>query len=1049
MKRIIAMLLVAVMVLSLVACDLGALGGAVSSSQKEEEKEYVKVTFKAFEPGAVIIGASILNVEKGSDLDWTRVPEASLQGCEFIGWAYDINGDRMLDIVSDEFNSDTVLVAIFAPITDGDSSQSQPNGETAGSDGISDDSGDTVDSSTNESDVVDTDESGVDSDVVDTSTSDSDAVDTDESDVDSDAVDTDESDIDSDVVDSSTNESGAVDTDESTTDSSDTDDSGNIDPEEMVCVDFRPGSSKAVVEGDKTLTIAKGSKLTIEMAPTVTLEGYTFKGWSFIPVDPDFWDGAEITVNFDLIFYAVWEKNPDDTTDSSEPTADSKPDDDIKDEIEKVTIKFALRGGVIIDGEIEVEIVKGSYLNPYMAPEVEKAGYVFKGWAYDRSGNEPWYEDDPFEDDTTLYAQWEEKSADDTTDSSTTDSSVVTPPATDDDVIANPVIIEYNTGTGYFEDDSNYEITIEYNTRFTKHPTPIHDNLAMLFVGWYTDSACTKPVSNSTKYTNDVTMLYAKWQERTQCVDGSYDHRFSSWDNYSAATCTQAGVDVRYCMDCNWEEKKAVEAALGHKFGPWQESFMAKERICQRLGCNETETLAYENVTVKVLGKNPSNNISGNTEAFYNVPFTNLINGNWSEGYGQMVCPRGTGDAYVIFELEKATSLDRIYFRGVGNRAITILVQYEEDNDYTILGLVGGADNIEDTPFVEPNTSKKVVRVKFLEENPPQATSYWYEIAFAKLPGDDTVEDDTVVEDKPTDGKITISYDVGVGYFENIDDYEKVIDYGARFPIHPIPVSDDPAMRFEGWYYDEAFTNPVIMSMKYTQSFTLYARWIEQVECLDGSYDHEYSAWEEYTVPTCIAPGVVERYCMVCNFEERKVGDPALGHKFGQWTEAFMAKERTCQRLGCGEKEVMQFSNITTFLLGNNPADQIDANQEAFYSVPFTNLINNRWDEGHGAFISPRGTGLAYIQFNFVEATAIDRVYFNGSGVTSINTYVLYEGDDEFTLIGIMGGVSEKEDTPFAETDPTRKVVAVKFVEEYPPQGTSCWREVAFVKIAE
>ena len=522
-------------------------------------------------------------------------------------------------------------------------------------------------------------------------------------------------------------------------------------------VDFRPGNSQVVVEGNKTLTLAEGSKLTIAMAPKVTLEGHTFKGWSLTPVDPDFWDGAERTVNSDLVFYAVWEKNSGDTTGSSEPTG-STPTDDSKedaeggtDKVEKVTITFKLRGGVIIDGEESIQIDKGGRITLSIAPEVEREGYIFKGWSYDRAGLEEWFEDEEFDEDTDLYAQWEEKSQGGTTDSSTPSG------------------------------------------------------------GDTTDSS------------------------------------------------TPSGGDT----------------------------------------------------TDSSTAPNP---------------------------------PSDEGDEV-------------------------------------------------------PNT-------------------------------------------------ITIEYEVGQGGdFENIEDYEKVVDYNTRFTTHPTPINSNPAMLFGGWYTDAECTIPVSNSTKYTQNTILYAYWIEQTECSDGSYNHSYSAWETSTEPDCVTPGISSRYCTECNDEQTKVGNPALGHKFGQWTEAFMAKQRTCQRLGCGETEYINFKNITTALLGNNPADQIDGNTENFYAVPFTNLINNKWDEGFGEYISPRGVGQAYIQFNFVEATAIDRVYFNGSGVTSINTYVLYEGDDEFTLVGIMGGVSEKEATPFAETDPTRKVVAVKFVEENPPQGTSYWREVAFVKI--
>ena len=162
-----------------------------------------------------------------------------------------------------------------------------------------------------------------------------------------------------------------------------------------------------------------------------------------------------------------------------------------------------------------------------------------------------------------------------------------------------------------------------------------------------------------------------------------------------------------------------------------------------------------------------------------------------------------------------------------------------------------------------------------------------------------------------------------------------------------------------------------------------------------------------------------------------------------------MSKERTCSRGGCGEKEIVNYENITVSALGSAPGSQIEGNKETFYDVPFTNLINNRWDEGFGEFIGPRGGKMSYVQFNLIEAMVLDRIYFKGEGVTSINVFVQYEGESDFTLVGICGGSPDKESTPFVEPDSSKKILSVKFVEDNPPNGTSKWQEVAFVKVAE
>ena len=176
------------------------------------------------------------------------------------------------------------------------------------------------------------------------------------------------------------------------------------------------------------------------------------------------------------------------------------------------------------------------------------------------------------------------------------------------------------------------------------------------------------------------------------------------------------------------------------------------------------------------------------------------------------------------------------------------------------------------------------------------------------------------------------------------------------------------------------------------------------------------------------------------------------GHNWGIWTEvSLMTKERTCTKDGCDEKETVTYTNVTEALLGEKPEEQIVGNTETFYPVPFTNLINNQWDEGHSNSVCPNGSSASsYVQFNFIEGTTLDRIYFKGQGIVSgIQVFVKYEGEDNFTLIGFCGSASEQDNTPWVVPNTTRKIVAVKFLQEYPPQGTSMWQEVAFAKITE
>ena len=396
---------------------------------------------------------------------------------------------------------------------------------------------------------------------------------------------------------------------------------------------------------------------------------------------------------------------------------------------EMITISFNPRKGDIIDGDEEIEIEKGTKLKKSMFPEVEKDGYNFLYWAYDRAGEEEWDSVDKFNEDTELFAIWEEE------DNSGTGPSK---PGNDDEggddpvTPAEKVTIEFDTGRGYFADSSDYEKVINKGGRLDKFPTPVTDESGWVFAGWYKDADCTIAASLSNKYDVD-TMLYAKWDQKAECTDGSYDHLYGPWEEDQKADCTKPGTSARYCEYCQNKEIKIGDPAKGHSFGLWEEAFMAKQRTCSRPGCGEKEIVAYKDVTIAVLGNNPGAQIEGNSANFFDVPFVNLINGRWDEGFGEFIGPRGNGMAYVQFNLLEATALDRIYFKGEGVTGINVFVQYEGESDFVLLGLCGAAPDKESAPFVEPDASKKILSVKFVEETPPNGTSKWQEVAFVKV----------------------------------------------------------------------------------------------------------------------------------------------------------------------------------------------------------------------------------------------------------------------------------------------------------------------------
>ena len=355
MKRILALFLVLTMVFSMVACDLSAgLGGTTSSSKQDGggATQLVSVFFKTTEPAAIIIGQSTIKVEKGEMLDWTAVPTADLKGCEFVGWAYDINGDRMLDVASDRFDEDTVLYAIFKRASSGDDSDdetascegdsdvadssavdSNPDGSTTDSSGIDKPTDSDVDESATDSSVIDRPTSGstTDSSVIDRPTSEST---TDSSDID---MPTSESTTDSSVIDTPTDSS--------------TPGSGNDEDvdEDVVYIFYEPGLG--MLEDDQwEVELERGDRYTNH--PTPTRDGYTFAGWC---VDEEctslVTNGRRYTDDVTYL-YAAWEK------------------------VETFTVEFYSFGSYIG----KTKVVKGGTVIPLEVEYTE--GYIFRGWEY-------------------------------------------------------------------------------------------------------------------------------------------------------------------------------------------------------------------------------------------------------------------------------------------------------------------------------------------------------------------------------------------------------------------------------------------------------------------------------------------------------------------------------------------------------------------------------------------------------------------------------------------------------------------------------------------
>lgn len=408
---------------------------------------------------------------------------------------------------------------------------------------------------------------------------------------------------------------------------------------------------------------------------------------------------------------------------------------------EMVLITFNPRGGDIIEGKDEIEIAKGSKLKESKLPEVEKNGYTFKCWAYDKAGKEEWDPADKFREDTDLYAIWEEKSSGNNGDN--TDSSQNPGGNTGDDTpVVEKVTIKFNTGVGYFE-DNKYTYEIDKNGYFNGAlPTPVCDDLSMKFEGWFKDASYTMIASRSDSYAEN-TELYAYWSQMTPCKDGSYDHIWSGWDeDYEKPTCTTAGKKAQFCQTCNTTNTMIGKPAKGHDWPLWQEGFLQRERTCKTLGCGATQEQKFDNITVSTLGNDPGSQLKLEMSAGWGADRVGaVINGNWDEANSATFCGKSC-EVKVTINLLNVAKMDRIYVKGHGaGSSFNIFVQYEGDSEYTLAGTGSFLSDAQDAdkenriiPYATVDNTRNVVSVKVVMPQASNGLDYWDEVAFISIP---------------------------------------------------------------------------------------------------------------------------------------------------------------------------------------------------------------------------------------------------------------------------------------------------------------------------
>ena len=337
-------------------------------------------------------------------------------------------------------------------------------------------------------------------------------------------------------------------------------------------------------------------KKSIETLPTPVKENYTFLGWY---TDEEFTTPYDLTtsVESDFTLYAKW--------------VDSF-----------FTIKFDTDGGT------EVEDVVVGYNTKLTAfPEVEKTGYVFKGWYSDSEFKNEYKLDTVVDKEYTIYAKWEiikltvkflQSTFEDVVVDYGSGISNLPQPTKDEhtfrgwfkdqalenEYVANAPITENLTLYPKFSKNS-YIVKFVTNGGSTINDTEIICNtklgniistrLGYRFTGWFKDSGLTTPFGFEDIVTSDMT-LYAGWEALTYNVTLDYVAPTKEIDN-EIVPLDVNNTDTDKVV--SYGEKLTIRTpnVAGYKFDGWYTYYDANKKE-YRGEWNLSEDIVTKNMTL-------------------------------------------------------------------------------------------------------------------------------------------------------------------------------------------------------------------------------------------------------------------------------------------------------------------------------------------------------------------------------------------------------------------------------------------------------------------
>ncbi len=470
----------------------------------------------------------------------------------------------------------------------------------------------------------------------------------------------------------------------------------------MVVYDTQGGTMPAGKEDTVEYEIGK----KILLLPTPTKEGYEFAGWTI--------NGEAVATPFvveeDVVFTATWTKvGGEDNSDTGSSDVTSDTDTETEDTREKVTITLVLNGGSLKEGEAEeFEAVVGEDIGKLPTPT--RPGYTFDGWFED--GNKNWEIDkkSEVEDyDMEIHALW------------TANGEMVTV-----EFFLNADETLEEGAAVYFQMVSGEMV----GSFVTALPTATKDGNK--FVGWQNENGAR--VSLTTKITAD-TRLTPVWTKIILCHDGTENHQWNAWQEYSEASCTTPAQEQRVCNRCGSSEYNTTKEATGHKFGEWQTIAQTAPGTTEKGHNTDIPTGFARSRECVTCGEKEANPLTNIAYESFNPPEAegsgwgmdlgaNLINGNYAD------CPMcGNGQSAVIVTMtaKDAVYVDVFAVTGYGAGAYEVIAYYKDGSSKGVgIGSFGTTKAF--------NIGAEVVKFEIVMETPAYGTDFWSELTVLVIP---------------------------------------------------------------------------------------------------------------------------------------------------------------------------------------------------------------------------------------------------------------------------------------------------------------------------